>query len=117
MNDAVEKAAERKSGRHELHRLIRWIRDNPDDWERICHLESSDLKSEYVASLVERLYQENLYTLMLLVIFSSQYRYDISQAINKTNYECFLDIPMDTLLERFRKNIEMTALEWGQCKR
>ena len=102
---------EEKSSRQELYRLIRWIKGNVKDWSRICSIEGCEGDIEYISDLVERLYDEKLYTIIYFIICSNCFNLEIDWAINKTMNECFLDLPMEMVIKRFRKNLKFHAKE------
>ena len=93
------------SSQQELRRLLVWTKDNPEDWNHICHPESYHTDVEYLAEMVERLYQAGLYTIMMQVIYANCFSFKIEQAITKTINECFLDMPAEVLMERFWRNL------------
>lgn len=103
--------AEVRSSETELQRLIDWSKDNQKDWRRICNPDSYDMTVEYLADLVERLYEARIYTLIYVVIFSSYYAKGMEQVLYKTVGECFLDVPIQTLMKRFRNNLRDTVEE------
>lgn len=103
-----------ESSEQELQRLIVWTKDHPKDWNRICSPESFNQDIGYIAELVERLYQEKLLTVIYFVLFTNHYLKGVNGAITTTIKECFLDIPVHVLMERFRKNLEFAAKEKAQ---
>lgn len=64
--------------------------------------------------MVERLHREKLYTVIFFVIYTNHFVAGIDWAITKTTNECFLDIPVEVLVERFRKNLGIKAMEMAQ---
>ena len=113
MNNVTTKTTAPSSSQQELRRIISWAKDNPDDWYRICHMESCEPTVAYISDLVKRLRQAELYTLLYLVIFSNEFVGGVGGAIAKTMGECFLDTPVDFLVERFCNNMELKAKEWA----
>lgn len=111
MEDTVRERTERESSQRELYRLIRWAKNNTEDWERICNSESYSLDIACIFDLIERLYEEKLYTAIYFVIYSNHFVLGIDWVISKTTNECFLDTPIEVLLERFRKNLEIHTRE------
>ncbi len=112
MNNVTTKTTAPSSSQQELRRMISWAKDNPDDWYRICHMESCEPTVAYISDLVKRLRQAELYTLLYFVIFSNEFVGGVEGAIVKTMGECFLDTPADLLVERFCDNMELKAREW-----
>ncbi len=111
MTDISSTPAQLSSSQQELRRLILWTRDHPNDWYRVCHPESYSPTAVYLSGLVDRLCQAELYTLLYVVIFSNQFDGVMDGAIEKTMEDCFLDTPMEVLVERFRKNLEVEVRE------
>lgn len=111
MNETTVNTTTPGAGRQELRRLISWTKDHPDDWYRICHPESYDPTAAYLSDLVKRLRQAELYSLLYFVIFSNEFVRGVGGAIVKTMEECFLDTPIDLLVERFCRNMEQKAKE------
>ena len=105
----MTKNNELESGERELQHLISWVRDNPRDWYCLCHPESYDADVPYLLNLVQRLYQEKLYSVIFFVIYSQLYTTGIEQVLDKTTYECFLDTPVEVLMRRFCENLENVA--------
>ena len=114
MSDGVVRKTETESSEKELHRLIIWTKENPDDWRRICDPDSYNADIEYIAGLVERLYRENLLTLIYFVLHTNDYVIGIDWVINRTINECLLDTSIDVLMERFRTNLEIKVREKAQ---
>jgi hypothetical protein len=98
-----------ESSEQEFRRLIAWTRDNPGDWHRICDPDSYDQDIGYMAELVERLYKEKLFTVIYFVFYTNTYIIGVDWAITRTVNECFLDSPVQTLVGRFRRNLELAA--------
>lgn len=113
MNNVTTKTTAPSSSQQELRRIISWAKDNPDDWYRICHMESCEPTVAYISDLVKRLRQAELYTLLYLVIFSNEFMGGVGGAIARTIEDCFLDIPVDLLVERFCSNLELEEKEWA----
>ena len=90
MNEATK-----TSSQQELHRLLLWMRDNPEDWDRICHPETYETDMDYIVTMVDSLYQHGLYTIMMQLMYANYF-----------TDECFLDIPEEVLMERFRRNLQ-----------
>lgn len=109
MKKVVVKTPQEKSSQQELYRLIRWIKNNVKDWNRICSIEGCEEDVGYVSDLIERLYDEKLYTIIYFVICSNGFNQEIDWAIHKTMNECFLDLPMEAVIKRFRKNLKFHA--------
>lgn len=109
MNDTTVKAMEMESSQQELHRLIRWIKDNPKDWNIICEGEIYSQNIAHITNLIERLYREKLYTVIFFVIYKNQASPEMERANAITISECFLDVPAEVLMERFRRNIGYEA--------
>lgn len=105
MANTIEKNTEWESSQQEMRRLILWIKDNPDKWYLLCNPGSYNPSREYIAELIKSLHENKLYTAILFVIYSNTSIVEIERAIRKTTYECFLDIPIETLAERFIKNM------------
>ena len=113
-NPSIPSARDMHAGQQEFRRLILWAKENPQDWSRICHTENYHPDIEYVADLVERLYREKLYTLILVVLYSNDYTRDVDWVISRTIHECFLDVPVSLLMERFLINLKLKAAEPAQ---
>ena len=93
----------------ELLRLILWTKENPSDWYHLCNPESYGPNVAELSELVERLYREDFYSLLYFAVFANQFVRGVGGAITKTPDECFLDTPMDLLVERFRRNLKLKA--------
>ena len=116
MSEKVEKREEKRrtamneatktSSQQELHRLLLWMRDNPEDWDRICHPETYETDMDYIVTIVDSLYQQGLYTIMMQLMYANYFTGRMEQAITRTTDECFLDIPEEVLMERFRRNLQ-----------
>lgn len=104
-------ALEMDSSQQELHRLLLWAKDNEADWYRICNPACYDPSMAYLTDLVERLYQAKLYTVLFFVIYANHIQEGVDWAITRTVNECFLDMPMGVLLERFRNNLKIRVAE------
>lgn len=104
------------SSEQELYRLIVWTKDNPQDWNRICNPESFHWGVEYTANLVERLYEEKLFTVIYFVLYTNRYEREIDWVITRTINECFPDTSVQVLMERFRKNLEIKAGKMEQLQ-
>ena len=98
--------SEKKSSQQELHRLLLWMRDNPEDWDRICHPETYETDMDYIVTMVDSLYQQGLYTIMMQLMYANYFTSRMEQVITRTTDECFLDIPEEVLMERFRRNLQ-----------
>lgn len=61
--------------------------------------------SEWVEGLCER----QLLTVAYPIIHAARIYGNINDAIDKTVKECLLDTPMSTLMERFRRNLQLIA--------
>ena len=101
MNEATK-----TSRQQELHRLLLWMRDNPEDWDRICHPETYETDMDYIVTMVDSLYQHGLYTIMMQLMYANYFTGRMEQAITRTTDECFLDMPEEVLMERFRRNLQ-----------
>jgi hypothetical protein len=97
-----------ESSERELYRLIAWIKDNPEDWVRICCPENFDTDIEYFVNLIERLYNGNLLTVMYFVIYSKCAVSEVDWAITRTTNEYLLDNPINILVERLLKNMKIS---------
>lgn len=117
MNDASVAKEEMAVREKELYRLMVWAKNNPKDWRRICNPDSYSPDVAYISSLVEKLYKEGLLTLMFFVLHTNQYVKGVDWAISRTTDECLLDIPVQILVERFRKNLEIGAQIEAQKKK
>ena len=113
-NPSIASARDMDAGQQEFRRLILWAKENPQDWSRICHTENYHPDIEYVADLVERLYREKLYTLILVVLYANDYTRDVDWVISRTIHECFLDVPVSLLMERCLINLKLKAAEPAQ---
>lgn len=111
MSDGVVRKTEMETSEKELHRLIIWTKENPDDWRRICDPDSYNPDIEYIVGLVNRLYKDNLLTLIYVVLHTNDHVVSIDWVINRTINECLLDTSIEVLVERFRKNLEIKARE------
>ena len=60
---------------------------------------------------MERLYREKLYTLILVVLYANDYTRDVDWVITRTIHECFLDMPVSLLMERFLINLKLKAIQ------
>lgn len=109
MTETTVKAARREICLQELRRLILWTKDHPDDWYHLCNPESYGPNAAELSDLVERLYQEDFYSLLYFAIFANEFVRGVGGVITKTTNECFLDTPMDLLVERFRRNLKLTV--------
>lgn len=114
MKDVSTKTTKQESDQQELQRLIRWAKDNPRDWNCLCNPESYDPKISYLLDLIERLYQEKLYTAIFILMYSNSFLTEIDSAITKTTNECFLETPIEVLMERFHKNLGLREKETEQ---
>lgn len=91
----------------ELDKLIAWSKENPKDWNRICNLDSCDISVEYISELVEKLYKENFLSIIYLNVHTNQIIREVEWAVDITKKECFIDIPKNILIDRFRHNPKM----------
>lgn len=105
------KNTKQETSQQELHRLISWVKDSPEDWRRICHPESYEPNIQYISALVEQLYQNGLYTLIFVVLCENNYVKGVGRAIDRTVNEYFLELPMERLMEQFRKNLKLAEKE------
>ena len=51
--DPLSPEATKTSSQQELHRLLLWMRDNPEDWDRICHPETYETDMDYIVTMVD----------------------------------------------------------------
>ena len=61
---------------------------------------------DYIVTMVDSLYQHGLYTIMMQLMYANYFTGRMEQAITRTTDECFLDIPEEVLMERFRRNLQ-----------
>lgn len=111
MSESINKITEVEASKMELLRLINWIKDNPEDWYRICNSESFHNDIDYIKDLVEKLCSENLFTVMYFFLYSNRYVRGVDYVIDKTISECLIETPISVLVERLCKNLELKAME------
>lgn len=115
MNETKGRNTELSESQKELQRLIVWSADNLQDWRRICNPESYHPTLEYMGELIERLYKANLLTVIYYMLHSNNnYVRGMDWVIGRTVAECFVDIPICALIDKFRKNLETAIKEEAQ---
>ena len=108
-SETATEAVKQGSSQEELRRLLSWGKDHPESWYRVCHPESFDSDLACIIDLVDQLYQAKLYTAVFFVIYSNCFVAGVDGAIDRTANECFLDTPVEVLMERFCKNLQLEA--------
>ena len=75
-------------------------------WVRFCLPVTFETDLVYFVTMVDSLYQQGLYTIMMQLMYANYFTGRMEQAITRTTDECFLDIPEEVLMERFRRNLQ-----------
>lgn len=114
--DAAIDRETQESGR-ELQRFIRWRGDNIQKWDWISCADSCDLDLDRLMELFDSLYEQKLFSVLYLVLYSARSSRLMEVVMEKSLSDSQLTIDPQELMLFYRKNLQKVRKQWEKRHR